>query len=308
MPLVKRAESDMMRFVGLADVLVNPVNTMGAMGAGLALAFAEKFPQMLDEYRRSCKDGTFKVGNTQVYKDSATGAHVVNIATKEHFANPAELEYIRKGLRALREYLQENPTFTVAMPMLGCGLGQLSMDEVEPLNAEYLDDLPNIIHVCMRPDAFVSPPKYLGIIGSRILTDYDYVEKCVFSALKKWDLKIEDFAAIVSGGAIGVDELGAGKLMTDDEGASYEKSFAKKWHPALPIIVRPDYKRFGMTAAFIRNRTVADILTHGVVCVDERKKVSKGTRHTVNVVKMWNEDNPDNQKRIIGNYYPTPPE
>lgn len=37
-----------------AGVLVNTVNCVGVMGAGLALECRYRFPQMFEEYRRLC--------------------------------------------------------------------------------------------------------------------------------------------------------------------------------------------------------------------------------------------------------------
>lgn len=37
------------------EALVNPVNCVGVMGKGLALAFKEKFPENFRKYREQCK-------------------------------------------------------------------------------------------------------------------------------------------------------------------------------------------------------------------------------------------------------------
>lgn len=38
-----------------ADIRVNTVNCVGVMGAGVALAFKNKYPEMFKEYVRQCK-------------------------------------------------------------------------------------------------------------------------------------------------------------------------------------------------------------------------------------------------------------
>ncbi|RLI76887.1 hypothetical protein DRP04_12165, partial [Archaeoglobales archaeon] len=40
-----------------ADVLVNPVNTKGVMGKGIARQFKQRFPRMYESYRRACLRG-----------------------------------------------------------------------------------------------------------------------------------------------------------------------------------------------------------------------------------------------------------
>ena len=44
-------------FTAPADALVNPVNCVGVMGKGLALAFKRAFPPMDDAYVAACGSG-----------------------------------------------------------------------------------------------------------------------------------------------------------------------------------------------------------------------------------------------------------
>lgn len=39
-----------------ASILVNPVNCVGVMGAGLALQFKQRYPKMFKNYEQACKD------------------------------------------------------------------------------------------------------------------------------------------------------------------------------------------------------------------------------------------------------------
>ena len=45
-----------------AQTLVNPVNTVGVMGAGLALAFAQAYPAILRPYEDACRTGALAIG------------------------------------------------------------------------------------------------------------------------------------------------------------------------------------------------------------------------------------------------------
>ena len=44
------------------DAIVNTVNTVGVMGAGLALEFALRYPAMLSDYEQKCKNGMLSLG------------------------------------------------------------------------------------------------------------------------------------------------------------------------------------------------------------------------------------------------------
>jgi len=304
MPLVPRAERDILRLKPVVNAIVNPTNTRGAMGAGLALALREAFPPAYyEDFVKACKDEKVKIGKLHTWTDPANGFILINLPTKDHFADPSKIEYVKRGLRSLRTYLSERPLMSIVMPMLGCGLGQLDEKEVEALNYEYLDDLPNIIHVSRWPSAFPDgPPKYLGVIGSRILKDSAYVEECVTAALVKWGLKPEDFAACVSGGADGVDTIACGKSMADE---SYKDSLAVRLK-MRPIIVQADWKKYGRTAGFKRNHALVDIVTHCVAILDERESPSVGTRQALTLVKAWNKSNPDAQITAVAYSYKGP--
>jgi O-acetyl-ADP-ribose deacetylase (regulator of RNase III) len=55
-------------FQSSAKVLVNPVNTAGVMGKGLALEFKKRYPAMFEEYRTRCETGKFQAGDLWLYK------------------------------------------------------------------------------------------------------------------------------------------------------------------------------------------------------------------------------------------------
>jgi O-acetyl-ADP-ribose deacetylase (regulator of RNase III) len=45
------------------DAIVNPVNTIGISGKGLALEFRKRYPANYQEYRRICKEKKFNIGD-----------------------------------------------------------------------------------------------------------------------------------------------------------------------------------------------------------------------------------------------------
>ena len=45
-----------------ADALMNPVNTQGVMGKGLALEFKRRFPHSYKAYRAACQRGELRPG------------------------------------------------------------------------------------------------------------------------------------------------------------------------------------------------------------------------------------------------------
>jgi O-acetyl-ADP-ribose deacetylase (regulator of RNase III) len=121
--------------------LVNPVNCVGIMGAGLALQFKKTYPKMYKGYKMVCQQGKLQPGHLLYSSVKEHGKTVLSFATKGHFKNPSELEYIERGLIQFRTNYKDLGIDSVAFPMLGCGLGGLKWSDVKPLMEEYLGDL-----------------------------------------------------------------------------------------------------------------------------------------------------------------------
>lgn len=278
MPVLFRPESDIFRTEPVVDIMVNPVNTVGVMGAGLAKEFKDRYPDMFTRYKELCAEDKIQVGVIHIWDVPNTQKTIINLPTKVHYGDASDVSYVRKGLMSLRRYLEKpgNEHRTVAMPMLGCGLGRLDQEQVKPLFKECLGDLPNVVLVTQRPEMFDTHPKVLVIFGSRLFAAkhigdklnnfYDkqraYMETSVQQSLSTWGLQWSDFDAVMSGGAGGADQEACGTSMRDP---SYEDSIAFKYCKELPteiVIAKADWERFGKRAGFLRNAFMADIGTH----------------------------------------------
>ena len=115
-----------------AQALVNPVNCVGVMGAGLARQFKERYPEVFRRYRQDCRQGLVRVGAIRLYPISGDQV-MAAFPTKEHWKDPSRIEYVRSGLESLRETLADEGIRSAAIPPVGCGLGRLNWLEVEPL-------------------------------------------------------------------------------------------------------------------------------------------------------------------------------
>lgn len=116
-------------FASNADVIVNPVNTEGVMGKGLALEYKKRFPDNYKAYAEYCHSGQL-VGGGIFATYYGQGPWVVNLATKELWRAPSRLEWIYQGLIALKKFIVERHAKTVAIPAIGCGLGGLDWTTV----------------------------------------------------------------------------------------------------------------------------------------------------------------------------------
>ena len=114
------------------ELKVCPVNVVGVMGNGLALAFKKRYPYVYAEYRVRCLQGQLKIGGLFV-KDG-----VVCFPTKKEWWRPSRVEYLQASFEQLVEYCNEHKVKTLAIPAVGCGYGKGDIKEVELMVDYYL--------------------------------------------------------------------------------------------------------------------------------------------------------------------------
>ncbi|HEA69902.1 hypothetical protein LCGC14_1595190 [marine sediment metagenome] len=144
-----------------ADIMVNTVNCVGVMGAGVALAFKRKYPDMFKYYEKQCKRGEVKPGKPSVWSSNdmiSKGVEIINFPTKGHWRKPSEYEYVETGLVWLSEYLSERQGLTVTLPALGCGHGGLEWSIVKEMIKDHLGKSENRVLV-FEPASSRNVPK-----------------------------------------------------------------------------------------------------------------------------------------------------
>lgn len=138
-------------FDSQCDYLTNTINTAGAMGAGLALEFRLRVPEMYEVYKQKCKRQEIKIGQYWIYnKPNRLGKKILNFPVKKGFNHPSKWEYIIEGLTYfVKNYCSDNIS-SIAMPTLGARLGKLDAEGVLIVMEEELQDLPITIEVYNR--------------------------------------------------------------------------------------------------------------------------------------------------------------
>jgi hypothetical protein len=174
-PLLTLGDGDLF-FSGMQTLTVS-VNTVGVMGKGLASTAKWRFPDVYVRYQDLCRRKVLRMGRPVVVKREksldeeladdprtmANGNHetwFLLFATKDHWRNNANLLGIESGLKWLRANYKSEGIQSLALPALGCGLGNLSWGDVGPLMCSYLagTDLRTWISLPSRPEP---PPEQL---------------------------------------------------------------------------------------------------------------------------------------------------
>lgn len=125
------------------EALVNTVNTVGVSGKGIALMFKESYPENFRAYEAVSKAGGLAPGGLFITErqDMLGPRFIINFATKKHWRHPSRLEWIERGLIALKEEITTRGIRSIAIPPLGAGNGGLDWGEVKTLVAEALSGL-----------------------------------------------------------------------------------------------------------------------------------------------------------------------
>lgn len=143
--MIKYVSGDI--FDSPAQVLVNPVNTVGVMGKGLAVQFKQRYPAMYEAYREACDKGLLTIGKLMLHH--AEDHSILLFPTKAHWREPSRMEYLEAGLEKFVQTYEEKRIASIAFPMLGCGYGGLDWNGVKPLMERYLAQLPIDVYVCL---------------------------------------------------------------------------------------------------------------------------------------------------------------
>lgn len=132
------------------QAMVNPVNTVGVMGKGLALAFKQKYPDNFKQYQIACKNNEVKVGQLFV-TEHQFGQFIINFPTKQHWRGKSQLSWISEGLRQLKAFIIANHIKSIAIPALGSGLGGLDWALVKAQIDDVLQELTEVQILVFEP-------------------------------------------------------------------------------------------------------------------------------------------------------------
>lgn len=111
--------------------LVNPVNCVGVMGAGLALQFKKRFDYYFVDYVKKCRENKMQLGKVDMCKIRQIKPIIISFPTKNHWRDKSTMKSIEYGLLSLKDTIIEHDIEAISIPALGCGLGGLHFKDVK---------------------------------------------------------------------------------------------------------------------------------------------------------------------------------
>lgn len=123
-------------FTSNCQTLVNTINCVGVMGAGIALEFRLRYPQMYTRYVEICQQKLIDIGKLWLYKSD--DHWILNFPTKKHWKKPSKLEFLELGLQKFVDTYREKEIISIAFPLLGTHNGGLPQNESLEIMNRYL--------------------------------------------------------------------------------------------------------------------------------------------------------------------------
>ena len=153
-------------FTTNCKVIVNTVNCVGVMGAGIALECRLRYPEMFEKYYKLCDTKKMEIGKLWLYR--STEKWVLNFPTKVHWKLASKPEYLHKGLQKFVASYKEKEITSIAFPLLGADKGTIPPDISLDIMQHYLRNIPIDIEI------YKYDPKAKDDL-------YDYIKKLLFS-------------------------------------------------------------------------------------------------------------------------------
>lgn len=129
---IKFVAGDLFANTHAAQAFAHGCNCQGSMGAGIAVGFRERYPEMYEQYRKRCKakPREFNLGDVWLWK-AEEQPWVFNLGTQEGVWHArASYEAIETALSRMQELADAEGVTSIAIPRIGVGYGGLSWKKV----------------------------------------------------------------------------------------------------------------------------------------------------------------------------------
>ncbi len=124
-------------FTSNCQTIVNTVNCVGVMGAGIALEYRLRYPEMHEKYINLCSNKQINIGTLWIYKTPERW--ILNFPTKTHWKYPSKIEFLHAGLEKFISTYEEKGIKSIAFPLLGADKGKIPEQQSLTLMMDYLE-------------------------------------------------------------------------------------------------------------------------------------------------------------------------
>lgn len=118
------------------QTIVNTVNCVGIMGAGIAYECKLRYPKMFERYTQLCDGKQIQIGKLWLYH--GTDKWILNFPTKIHWKYNSKVEYLQMGLQKFNDTYNLKGITSIAFPLLGASNGGIPENISLNIMMEYL--------------------------------------------------------------------------------------------------------------------------------------------------------------------------
>ncbi len=129
------------------------VNLQGVMGSGIAKLIADRYPEILEEYKEACRTKTLTGGNMLPTATDEPGFYILNLASQDRTGRDARMNWTEQSVKEAVRWAEENSFEGFALPRIGSGIGGLQWDEVREVIETIAKETTVHIEMWSLPDA-----------------------------------------------------------------------------------------------------------------------------------------------------------
>jgi O-acetyl-ADP-ribose deacetylase (regulator of RNase III) len=121
------------------QTILHNANNLGVMGAGFAKQLKEKYPENFEYYKSQCSishGGDVIFWNGRILGKPKS---IFNLIGQTQLGPHARLDFIKMGLIRTKVICDKFRIQSLAMPLIGTGIGRLNWNDVEKLVKTELD-------------------------------------------------------------------------------------------------------------------------------------------------------------------------
>lgn len=121
------------------DCIGHGVNTKGVMGAGIAVLFRRKYPDMYRQYVLWCDLGILRPGQSMPWEtadNQGRPTFIFNIASQNEPGKDATLDWLQCGVNQAIVQARQLGRDKLAIPRIGAGIGGLTWEDTKKVYEE----------------------------------------------------------------------------------------------------------------------------------------------------------------------------
>lgn len=128
------------------DCIGHGVNCKGVMGAGIAVLFRRKYPEMYKQYTLWCDTSVLLPGGSIPWETAdhqGRPTFIFNIASQDEPGSNATTRWLASGLHAAIKQAKSVGRSKLAIPRIGAGIGGLTWEQVKEVAEEVANVYPS---------------------------------------------------------------------------------------------------------------------------------------------------------------------